>query len=194
VPRCVRGVLFLDYVRMIRAEKGIDWSSKLTPEDHALVMLRVLPERWYPMAAFERLGDAILHAVAKGDVNLVRVWGRFQLGPLYEKNPELVAPDDPVETLRRFKVLRNAYFDFESLEIPTLAEDHAQIIIHYHMGPVAEEAASYQTMGFFEHLVELAGGDDVVARFVERSWKGDPRTLLDVRWTAPKPKGPITVR
>jgi hypothetical protein len=183
--RCVSGVLFSDYVRMIRATKGVDWSAKLDPADMAFVLQHVTKERWYPMAAFERLGEAILREVGNGDLNVVRVWGRFSADPLHENNPELVAPNDPVDTLMRFRVLRSTYFDFEALRILTLTPDHAHILIHYHMGPIAEEAACYQTMGFFERLVELAGGDGVDSRFVERSWAGDPRTVLELRWQPP---------
>ena len=41
-----------------------------------------------------------------------------------------------------FRVLRSTFFDFEALEIPTLNDEQAEVIIHYYMGPVAEEAAS----------------------------------------------------
>jgi hypothetical protein len=54
------------------------------------------------------------------------------------------------------------------------------------MGAIAEEVASHQTMGFFEKLLELAGATDVYARFVQRSWKGDPRTLIALAWVSPE--------
>jgi hypothetical protein len=51
------------------------------------------------------------------------------------------------------------------------------------MGAKAEEAASYQTMGFFERLVEVAGGTDVHARFTSCSWTRGARTVLTLDWT-----------
>jgi len=42
-------------------------------------------------------------------------------------------------------------------------------------------------MGFFEGLLELAGARDVRAAFQHRSWDGDPRTLLVIRWAPPRP-------
>ncbi len=183
--RNVRGVLFADYVRMIRAVKGAQWSADLTPEDLSLISEHIEPEEWYPMATFERLGNAILRVVANADLNAVRMWGRFSVEPLRAENPQLVAPGNPVETLMRFRVLRSTYFDFEALEIPTLAEDHARVILHYFMGNVAEEAASYQTMGFMERLLELAGAADVQARLVEKTWEGAARTVLDLNWRLP---------
>jgi hypothetical protein len=100
--------------------------------------------------------------------------------------PSLVAPGDPVDTMMRFRVHRATYFDFEALEIPTLVSDHAHVVIHYHMGPMAEEAASHQTMGFFERLLEVAGATPVNAKFKECSWLGDSRTLLELVWPLPE--------
>ena len=88
------------------------------------------------------------------------------------------------ETLMRFRVLRSTFFDFEALTIPTLVDGQADIVIAYQMGAMAEEAASYQTMGFFERLLELGGATNVYARFEERSWLGDERTRLDITWDA----------
>ena len=95
----------------------------------------------------------------------------------------LLAPDDPVETLNRFRVLRETFFDFDALEVLLLHDGEAQIVIRYYMGMPAEEAASYQTMGFFEGLLELAEAKNITAQFRERSWAGDPRTRLVLTWS-----------
>jgi hypothetical protein len=178
----VKGVLFADYVRMIRGRKDIDWSTLLRPEDRLLVMSRIEPNGWYPMASFERLGNAILGEIAHGAVEAVRMWGRFSVDQLRAGTPQLVSDGDPVETLMRFRVLRATYFDFEALQVPMLTDEQAEIVISYHMGAVAEEAAAHQTMGFFERLLEVAGATQVFAQFAERSWVGDPRTLLELSW------------
>lgn len=183
LSRNVKGVLFADYVRMIRALKDLDLSRDLAPEDLPYLMRKIVPEEWYPMATFERLGNSILHAVAKGNLDAVRMWGRFSVDQLRAANSALVVEGNPVETLMRFRVLRATYFDFEAIEIPTLTEGHAHIVVHYHMGDMAEEAASYQTMGFFERLLEIAGATSTDARFSQRSWTGDPRTVIELNWT-----------
>jgi hypothetical protein len=97
----------------------------------------------------------------------------------------LLAPGDPPETLARFRVLRQTFFDFDALDVPLLHDDEAHIIIRYYMGNPAEAAAAHQTMGFFEGLLELAGARNVTSALREKSWEGDPRTLLVVRWKAP---------
>jgi hypothetical protein len=183
--RNVKGILFLDYIRMIRSHKSVDWKTQLTPEDVPYLTQAIDPAGWYPMATFERLGNAILKYVA-GDAMLpVRLWGRFSASQLHAAHPMLLAAGDPVETLNRFRVLRQTFFDFEALNVLLLHDGAAQIAIGYHMGMPAEEAATYQTMGFFEALLELAGARKVDARLRERSWDGDPRTRLDLTWISP---------
>jgi hypothetical protein len=184
--RHVRGVLFLDYVRMLRSQKAIDWSRHLPPEDVAYLSTQIEPDAWYPMATFERFGTAILRHVARGELFPVQLWGRYSAAQLRRLHPRLLEPDDPIETLSRFRVLRATFFDFIAVEVPMLHDDEAHVVVGYHMGMPAEEAAAYQTMGFFEGLLELAGGRHVEARFAERSWAGDPRTLLALRWQPPQ--------
>lgn len=183
--RQVKGSLFVDYVRMLRGHKGVDWPQLLPPEDVAYLQARIDPGGWYPMDSFERLGNVILRIVARGDLQAVRMWGRFSTDALRFANPGLVAVGDPIETINRFRVLRATFFDFEALDVLMLHDDEAQIAVRYHMGDTAEEAAAMQTLGFFERLLEFAGVREVEARFVERSWAGDARTVLGLHWRMP---------
>jgi hypothetical protein len=181
--RNVKGILFSDYVRMIRSHKNVDWAAQLEREDMFYLRTPIELDEWYPMEIFERYGNAILREIASGELAAVRLWGRMSVDQLSAASPNLVAPGDPVETMMRFRVQRSTYIDFEALEIPTLVEDHAHVLIHYFMGPMAEEAASLQTMGFFERLLEVAGAKEIKTSFLERSWAGDTRTLLELTWS-----------
>jgi hypothetical protein len=183
--RQVKGILFADYVRMIRAVKSVDWSTRLSPRELAFVKAPVEHDKWYPMEIFEQLGNAILEVIAQGQLDLVRMWGRASVDQLCARQPMLVEPGDPIETLNRFRVLRSTFFDFDTLGVPLLHLDEAQVLIAYQMGMPAEEAASHQTMGFFERLLEISGARDVKARFSMRSWTGEARTLLTLHWTPP---------
>ena len=168
---------------MMRGKKEVDWSAYVRPDDLVYLQNRVEPNDWYPMETFERFGNAILAEVANGKLDAVRMWGQISVDALIAANPMLLAKDDPVDTMMRFRVHRATYFDFEALEVPTLAPGHAEVIIHYYMGAKAEEAASYQTMGFFERLIELAGSTSVDARFTSCSWTRAQRTVLTLDWT-----------
>jgi len=170
---------------MVKAHKGVEWTTFLSPEDAAYLSMTIDKTAWYPMETFERLGNAILRFVAGNELLPVQMWGRMSAAQLKHLHPRLLAPGDPVETLNRFHVMRQTFFDFEALKVLMLHDDEAQISIAYHMGMPAEEAAAVQTMGFFEGLLELAGAKDVRAKFREKSWTGDKRTVLDVRWVSP---------
>ena len=181
----MRGVLFVDYVRMLRAHKGVDWKTHLTDEDMGYLGERIAPDAWYPMETFERMGNAILATVAGGSLTPVLMWGRLQASQLRMANPKLLAERDPVESLNRFRVMRQTFFDFDALDVLLLHDDEAQIAIRYYMGMPAEEAAAVQTVGFFEGLLGLAGARDIVSKFLEKSWAGDARTRVGITWTSP---------
>jgi hypothetical protein len=184
--RQVRGVLFVDYVRMLRSQKSVDWSRHLAPQDIPYLQMLIDPDGWFPMATFERMGNAILTTVTRGELFPVQLWGRYSAAQLRTANPLLLEPNNPPETLSRFRVLRETFFNFNALEVLLLHDDESHIVVRYHMGMPAEEAASYQTMGFFEGLLELAGAKDVRSAFQDRSWDGDERTLLVIRWRPPQ--------
>jgi hypothetical protein len=181
--RRVKGTLFVDYVRMLRSRKDVDWSRYLRPEDLALLGERVQPDAWYPMDAFERMGLAILAEISS-DMQIVQAWGSAQIDWLCVVHENLVAPGDPCETLMRFRVLRSGFFDFSALAVPVLNDGEASVLVEYGMSPRAEEAASWQTLGFFERLLQVAGAHKVSARFVSTSWTGDLVTELELRWHA----------
>jgi len=170
---------------MLKSQKGVDWRQHLPEQDLLFLAATIDPDAWYPMATFERMGNQILRTTARGQMLTVQLWGRFSAGQLRTAHPNLLAPGDPVETLQRFRVMRETFFDFAALEVPLLNDEEAHIVVRYHMGMPAEEAASYQTMGFFEGLLEMAGAKDLHAAFREKSWEGDPRTLIAIRWRSP---------
>src|SRR5690348_12212059 len=106
---------------MIRGNKNAAWQKHLTAEDLNYVNAKIEPNQWYPMETFERLGNAILQEVANGSLDAVRMWGRFSVDQLVRAEPRLVAKNDPIETIDRFRVLRSTYFDFDALAIIALS-------------------------------------------------------------------------
>jgi hypothetical protein len=134
------------------------------------------------MAVFERLGNAILTGIGAATLDSVRMWGHLSVTGVATAQPTLIARGDPLESLMRLKVLRASMFDFPAFDIPMLSNGHAHVVINYRMGASAEEAACFQTMGFCEGVIALAGGSGIEAQFYERSWRGDARTLIDLQW------------
>jgi hypothetical protein len=182
LARRVRGVLFVDYVRMVRGCKHIDWTKHFTPEDVEVIGQRIDPEAWYPMETFERLGVGIVREIARGQLAAVHMWGRFQVDAVRVAHPTIIATGDPRDTMMRFQTMRRAFFDYDALEITEVLDDSASVSLRYGMGVEAERAACTQTLGLCERLVELAGGREVQAKFTACSWDGAPCTVIAVRW------------
>lgn len=185
MERRVKGTLFVDYVRMLRSRRDMDWSQHLQAADLSFLVQRIEPDSWYPMESFERMGVAILAEIASNDLEMVRAFGRMSIDWLVSQHANLVAQTDPRDTLMRFQVLRRSFFDYAALEMTSVSDGEATLTIAYGMGPRAEEAASWQTLGFFERLLEVAGGTQVRAWFSARSWKGDLLTEVQLRWSDP---------
>lgn len=186
MQRRVKGALFVDYVRMLRSRKDVDWSHHLTGGDMVLLREWIQPDDWYPMETFERMGNAVLSVVAADDLDMVRDFGRQTVEDLWSIDERLIAAGDPRESLMRFKVLRSTFFDFEALEITLLLHEKANLRISYGMADRAEEAAAHQTAGFFEELLRLAGATEVQASFVSKRWDGQAPTIVELRWQPPK--------
>ncbi|HMJ10733.1 MAG TPA: hypothetical protein VK524_04960, partial [Polyangiaceae bacterium] len=110
----------------------------------------------------------------------------FSASQYATSHADLIAPADPEETLMRLRVMRATLFDFPAFDVPMLIEGHAFVVVRYHMGRIAEEAACVQTMGFCEGVLSLAGAENVQAAFAECSWKGDGRTRITLEWESPE--------
>lgn len=183
MERRVKGALFVDYVRMIRAHKAVDWTRHLPIEDRRFLEVRIEPQLWYPMATFERMGLAILDELGRGDPMSAQAWGRYSTELLARAQPDLLVPDDPRESLMRFQVMRGSFFDFPAVGVGEITDHSARIEIRYGMGARAEQAACHQTLGFFLQLLKLVGADEPRAVFESRSWEGDATTIVALSWS-----------
>lgn len=217
-PRMVRGVLFLDYVRIVKRQRATA-SARLFPEDRVYLTERIQLDAWYPMAAFERLGLALLDTFAgvvwtqadedaqqthaartrrarttlqPANAEPIRAFGRQQMVGISAQFPELVVAKSPRETLMRFRVLLSSFFDFEALAVLSLNDTSAEIIVDYGMCPAAECAASWQTLGFCEALLAMSGAPHHHCELVQRSWEVAGRvTRLRLSWVdarRPRPR------
>jgi hypothetical protein len=181
----VKGTLFVDYVRMLRAKKGVDWARYLAPQDLVYLEERISPDGWYPMTTFERMGVAILDEVAGKNLGMAELWGRMSTDGLCALHPNLLAPGDPCESLMRFQVLRQGFFDYPALTMREITDGEASVEVAYGMGARAEEAAAHQTLGFFARLLEVSGATHVKVGFAACSWDGAPRTIITMQWASP---------
>ncbi len=182
MQRMVKGSLFLDYVRMIKSRKRVDWTVHLTETDMELMKGRIDPSGWYPLETFERMGLGILKEVAGGDMEVVYAWGRDYMVDLFRIHEGLVAEGDPMQSLMRFKVLQRSFFSFEGIDVISLDTHQAILRVDYRMSPLAEEASAHQTMGFIERLLDRAGARNIRQGFKSKVWDGDRSTVIEFAW------------
>lgn len=184
----MRGVLYVDYVRMIRRQLPA-WRSTLDPACVAALDRIVDVDGWYPMEDFERLGLAILDHVVGGEHDSIRLWGRQTVQALLGFLPDLQA-SAPDEAVRRMQPYLSSLFDFPVMSLESVGAAGAVLRVSYFMGPRAEEAATWQAIGFFEELVVASGGRAASGSLLTRAWSGAPSTTFAITWstTAPSPR------
>lgn len=176
-------MLFVDYVRMLRRQLP-RWCEVLPAADAAVVAGTVDVDAWYPMADFERLGVAILTHVVRGETDAIRLWGRQQVQAILGFLPELRSEGDPRESVMRFQNFLSSLFDFSAVTLESVDDEEAVVAVDYGMGARAEEAATWQTVGFFEELVASCGGREATGRLMSRSWlPGEPATSFVLTWS-----------
>jgi hypothetical protein len=178
----VKGALFLDYVRMIRKRKEVDWSKHLTEEDRTILGQMILPSEWYPLETYQRCGVAVLHEIAKGDVQTVRVWGRQSMDELIKIYKNLTEQADPLRALAKLQLLRRRFYDFEGLELFPQDGNRVQVKVDVAFGGVADEAYAYQMLGMVERLLELNGAKKILSKFIQKVWQGAPHTTIEFSW------------
>ena len=178
----VKGTLFLDYVRMLRKRKQVDWSKYLNQEDMELLNQMILPSNWYPLETYQRMGVAVLHEISKGDNEMARAWGRGAMDELVGIYKTLVKPGQPLDSMKKFQVLRSRFFDFEGLEVVPKEDKRVHVIVDVAFGGVADEAYAFQMLGSFERLLELSGAKNIQFEIIKKAWEGEPNSVLDISW------------
>jgi len=178
----VKGTLFLDYVRMIRKRKEVDWSKHLTREDQKILSQMILPSEWYPLETFQHCGVAVLKEIARGDMEGVRVWGRQSMDELIKIYKNLAEESDALKALEKLQLLRRRFYDFEGLEISPQTGNRVQVKVDMAFGGVADEAYAYQMLGTVERLLERTGAKNIQFKFIQKVWQGAPATTIEFSW------------
>src|SRR5450759_1520316 len=162
---------------MLRAHKRTPLEDYLQPGDLEYLNQRIDPAGWYPMDVYERMGLAILAEIAGNDLASVRSWGRQTIDELALAQPDLFAFADVRETFMRFQVLRQSLFDYPAVRITAIHDGAALLEISYGMSPKAEQAATHQSIGFLQRLLEISGASNPDVRLRARSSDGDDKTV-----------------
>lgn len=178
----VRGAIFVDYVKMIKSRKDIDWNKYLLGEDLTFLTKKIEPDEWYPFPAFERMGVGILKEIANDNFEMVRLWGKELAKILIQVHESVLKKGDPMESLMRFQILRGSFFDFDPIHVMYISPTYAKFEINYSAGKIAEKAATYQALGYFEMLLQLADAKSIDHKYIQTIWDGAQTTILEIFW------------
>ncbi len=183
VERKVKGTMVVDQVKMIRGNKGMNWSKYLRTEDWEEINKRILPSEWYPLELYRRLGLATFNVLGQGNVDVVRLRGQIRGRELFETiYKPVITPQDPTISLNRFVVVYSQLFNFSFLKFENAGPGHAKIFHGYDRIDPVTKPYCYQLMGHLDVLVEIAGGKNVKIEFTAMEWEGAPETIFDITW------------
>lgn len=178
----VKGTLVLDYVRIIRANRGQDWSKYLTPEDWQIIDGQVLSSQWYPYDSFRRIAYAVFKVIAKGNLKTAETFGRFTIKNMLKVYKNMLVPGDPAASVEKLARLRSMFFDGG---VDSRMIEHGKGWLRYEIivsaqeeDPERLEAFCHQVAGNLIELVEQSGGKNIMADISLKSGGGE----IKVTW------------
>jgi len=179
----VKGSLVIDYVRMIRSIKSVDWEKWLDHENLDAIQEEIVTSAWYPYKLFRQLAWACFQGIAKGDFNMASTFGRFNMKNLLPVYRKVLVPDDPKTSVSNFVRFWGNFFQGEGMELvlKELSETQAAFEIkppQEEQNPDRVEAFAHQLGGMLIELVENAGS---IKAKIEVATQG-LTTLITVRW------------
>ncbi len=179
----VKGTMIIDYVRLVRAHKDIDWDKWLDPGDWEVINNEVMYSAWYPYALFRRLGWASYQEIAGGDPEMIRAFGRFNMQSLLKVYHNLLIPNDPAASVAQIARTWGNFFQGEGVESKIV--DRGSHWVTYQMQAPDKEsepekivAFAHQLSGQLLELVEAAKGQNARAEVVSEGHK----QFITVHW------------
>lgn len=179
----VKGLMLLDYVKLIRARKDIKWEELLSPDDLKIINARILPMGWYPFETYRNVGKAVLNEVAKGDMKIVKLFGRSYMQNVVENIYAFLSNrKDVFEAFKGLQDIGSRFFNFAHPKFDKIGDRSLRVSIVGAPNDELVEALSNQLMGAYEFLVEKYGGKNVKTSIEKRQWKGDDITSFLIDW------------
>lgn len=177
----VKGSMLMYVIKGIRGAGIENFESLLSDPERELAGQKILPISWYPFESYKRFLDALVAVVARGDMNVVRQWGRDYgttiLDGVYRST---IVAGNPHRSLKNYEQRFASFYDFGIVEVTDTGPGSAEVVLR-DFDPDWETI--YQLIyGWFERTVELAGGRRPRVEFTSRSWTGDPYTGYRVSW------------
>ena len=177
----VKGSIFVEFVKTIRANKTGVFDTYLTPEDREIISQRILPNIWYPYETFRHCLTAIYEVIGKKDLEVVKEWGRLYgqalMTTLYVG---ILKKGSPLTYIKRISVLVRNFFDFGRVEIVLESETQAVYKI-FDFDPQYAPVHCI-LIGWIERTTEICGAKNLKCETVSKSWEGAACTSTRLSW------------
>jgi hypothetical protein len=167
----VKGSLVLDLVKLIRSERDRNWDKYLKSEDWKIINSIILASNWYPGESYWRITYAVTQELAGMNLDSVYLFGRNNAKTVMKVYGHLlIAPGDPVATVKNSVKYRESLYDFEGANIErTKIENGAnwiRCIVQVFPGITFREMVEpffHGMAGYYHEMVERASGKAVRA-------------------------------
>lgn len=166
----VKGTWLIDWAKMVNKMVKMDPSKKsefdkyLNEEDWLELKNLLIPSSLYDYGFFRRLGRAVFHVVAQGNLNATRAFGRLLIKNLVEVYKSILQKGDPIGSAKKLVQYHGICFVNVVSKIQVVNETEKSITLELTLTeedklkfPDGSEAYANQLAGSLEELVALAG-------------------------------------
>jgi hypothetical protein len=181
----VKGSIFIEFVKAIRANKTGVFDKYLTDEDREIISQRIMPNIWYPYETFKHCLWAFFEVMANKNLETIKGWGRLYSELVMPKiYAAILRTDDPLSFIKRVGVFERNFFDFGRVEM--VLERNTQAV--YTVTDLDPQFAPIQYMlfGWIERIMELCGAKNLRCTTLTKSWEGAANTSVRLTWTVEK--------
>lgn len=180
--RKVKGAAFMNFAKVIRADKSGVYNKYLKEDDLELINRKIQPINWYPYDAYKRCFNAVFEVAGKNNPDNLKEWGRLYCEKILNDFFKItIKQGNPLEYIKRIPVYIQNFYDFGNTTV-TVENPQSAILELYDYDP--DFVPFYIFMhGWFQRVVELCGAQNVKCQFVEKSWvKKSNKTSYRITW------------
>ncbi len=179
----IKGNFLKDYVKIVKDTSDLDWKRYLTPEDWGIINSIIIPSAWYPVETMGRIGRGIFEMRSKGDYGLVRLHGRARVEQVFdEATMRFLLKDDPASSIVGYAAIAKRYVDEVEIKITRSEPGLVDVCFFPVDGAPSWDLFREIQAGTMEKLVELNGGSDPIAEFIDEEREGHLACTIRVRW------------
>lgn len=187
-PRQAKGIIVLEFVKIIRKAKDKRLLESLTPDERNLVASQILPSSWYPYDFFARMLTSVHEKLSNSRTEAAIDMGRYIATTLLQGHYAMyLKVGDPAATLRGFGTYFKNYFNFGRAFTAIPDEDDGEKKPNYVMLGLEEFPDMPRPLcliiqGMTVKAAELAGGIEPSLNELSCAAMGDSRCWARIEW------------